>query len=146
MQRRISTAPDTTSPLRVTKCRIGRGVFADRTWSTGQLIVEVTGTIVPAEEVAEDHFEIDEALVLVPDSPCRYLNHSCAPNAELYHTQSRRRTRLWLHALRRIRPGEEITIDYGCAADDPMRCRCGAPGCRGWIVAVEELPRLGIRL
>jgi SET domain-containing protein len=84
--------------------------------------------------------------VLVPDSPCRYLNHSCAPNAELYRSQSGRRTRLWLHARRRIRPGEEITIDYGCEADDPLRCRCGAPRCRGWIVAATELPRMTARL
>jgi uncharacterized protein len=131
-----------TPSLRVARCRIGQGVFATKSWTTGQLIIEVTGTILRAEETSEDHFEIDDELVLVPDRPCRFLNHSCAPNAELYHSQSSKRSRLWLHALRRIRPGEEITIDYGCAAEDPMPCRCGAPRCRGWIVAVEELPRL----
>jgi uncharacterized protein len=145
MQRPSARAQETTSPLRVAKCRIGRGVFAERAWTTGDLIIEVTGTIVPAHETAEDHFDLDHGLVLVPDRPARFLNHSCTPNAELYRSQSRRRTRLWLHALRTIRPGEEITIDYGCAADDPIPCRCGSPTCRGWIVAAEELPRLAAR-
>ena len=98
-----------------------------------------------ADATDEDHFEIDHDLVLVPDAPCRYLNHACEPNAELFQSQSRRRTRLWLYAAKRIEPGEQITIDYGCAADDPMPCLCGSTRCRGWIVAEEELPRLGAR-
>jgi SET domain-containing protein len=142
MQRRSSADQTTASSLLVKRCRLGRGVFAARDWTAGQLITEVTGAIVQGDETGEDHFEIDHELVLVPHAPCRYLNHSCAPNAELYRSQSRRRTRLWLYAARRIRPGDEITIDYGCAADDPMPCQCGMRRCRGWIVAAEELPRL----
>lgn len=114
-------------------------MFATRSWTTGQLITEVTGSIVPADGISEDHFDLEGGLVLVPEAPGRYLNHSCAPNAELWQSQTGKRTRLWLHARQPIEPGDEITIDYGCAADDPMPCRCGTPRCRGWIVAAEEL-------
>ena len=59
---------------------------------------------------------------------------------ELIRVARRRAPRLPIFAL-----GEQITIDYGCAADDPMPCLCGSTRCRGWIVAEEELPRLGAR-
>ena len=53
--------------------------------------------------------------------PLRYLNHSCQPNAVLSDFS--------LVALRPIRPGQEITIDYGpeaclCRADQPQRDHC----------------------
>ena len=43
------------------------------------------------------------------DNIGRYANHSCRPNAELVLI----RGKVWLKAIRRILPGEEITYDYG---------------------------------
>jgi hypothetical protein len=40
----------------------------------------------------------------------RWANHSCKPNAATEITQ---RKRVWLYAIKRIRPGEEIVYDYG---------------------------------
>jgi SET domain-containing protein len=59
-----------------------------------------------------------------------YINHSCMPNAftrTLYG-------HLLFFALRDIRPGEEITIDYEATLhSDKKKCKCGAASCRGTI-------------
>mgnify|MGYP003449550053 FL=1 len=60
----------------------------------------------------------------------RYINHSCAPNTFTRLTCDRAE----FYALRRIRAGEELTVDYGLSHHDgQLACRCGAPGCCGWI-------------
>jgi hypothetical protein len=47
--------------------------------------------------------------------------------------------RVWIVALRDIRPGEEITFNYGYDLVDYEEhpCRCGAPECAGYIVAED---------
>jgi len=45
---------------------------------------------------------------------------------------------IWVEALRDIMPNEELTIDYAWPADRAMRCLCGQPQCRGWIVDPAE--------
>ncbi|MDQ1303041.1 MAG: uncharacterized protein QG595_1024 [Pseudomonadota bacterium] len=60
----------------------------------------------------------------------RYINHSCEPNTFTRLTQARAE----FYALRRIRVGEELTVDYGESHHEgKLRCRCGAKRCRGWI-------------
>ena len=60
--------------------------------------------------------------------PIRFTNHSCQANARLCIRQGR----VEFYALRDIAPGEEVTVDYGESHHDgQLRCRCGAPGCRG---------------
>ena len=46
---------------------------------------------------------------------------------------------IWVEAVRDIMPGEELTIDYAWPADRAMKCLCGTPSCRGWIVDPVEL-------
>lgn len=78
---------------------------------------------------------VDKLVDPVPDSPLRFLNHSCNPNT----------TRLgeftaW--SLRDIKPGEEITMDYSLLDVNPkwhMKCKCGSPNCRGEIRSVQFL-------
>ena len=55
-----------------------------------------------------------------------YINHSCAPNAYMRVVPG---DRVAFFALRDIRPGEEITINYR-DPDHPEVCHCGADGCR----------------
>lgn len=58
------------------------------------------------------------------------LAHSCEPNAVLDMERQN------LHALRPIRPGDLLTIDYDATEDElfaPFACRCGAASCRGVI-------------
>ena len=59
-----------------------------------------------------------------------YINHSCEPNAYMKTL----RGHVLFFALRDIRPGEEITIDYeNTLHSDRKRCTCGALSCRGTI-------------
>jgi len=46
---------------------------------------------------------------------------------------------LWLEAVRDIKPGEQLTIDYAWTEDRAIPCLCGSPNCRGWIIAPELL-------
>jgi hypothetical protein len=80
----------------------------------------------------------------VPWNTARLINHSCSPNCEAW-IEGRR---IFIHALRDIRPGEELTFDYGfevdCYQDHP--CRCGMPECVGYIVSRSQWPELQQRL
>jgi SET domain-containing protein len=59
-----------------------------------------------------------------------YINHSCEPNAYMKILYGH----ILFIALRDIKPGEEITIDYESTLhSDRKRCSCGAPSCRGTI-------------
>ena len=72
----------------------------------------------------------------VPWNPARRINHSCRPNCE----SQQGRGRIWIVARRDIAPDEELTYDYGFPysewRDHP--CRCGAPGCVGYIVDTRQ--------
>lgn len=67
------------------------------------------------------------------------INHSCDPNAGLRFT----REGIFLHALRDIEPGEEITWDYSTTMFESgwhMACLCRSANCRGEIGDFAELP------
>jgi D-ala D-ala ligase C-terminus/SET domain len=71
-----------------------------------------------------------QVAVLWSDDPAEWApqNHSCQPNAAF--------TGLNMVALRDIRPGEELTLDYGTLCDEtmmPFQCTCGSPTCRGEV-------------
>ena len=68
-------------------------------------------------------------------NPARFLNHSCAPNCEAELEDGC----IWIVAAREIPAGEEVTFNYGYDLVDYREypCRCGAPGCVGYIVAAE---------
>jgi SET domain-containing protein len=87
------------------------------------------------------NFDIDGN---VPWNTARLINHSCAPNCEAW-IEGRK---IFIHSLRDIEPGEELTFDYGfdvdCYEDHP--CRCGQPACVGHIVSRDQWPELEVRL
>ena len=63
-----------------------------------------------------------------------YINHSCTPNAFMKILYGH----ILFIALRDIKAGEEITIDYESTLhSDTKRCACGAPLCRGTINKVD---------
>src|SRR5262249_58712965 len=59
----------------------------------------------------------------------RYVNHSCRPNAEAIE---RRGPKIVYIARRRIKPEEEITVDYGKDYFSAFigKSRCACPKCR----------------
>ena len=56
-----------------------------------------------------------------------FINHSCVPNCYSRIT----RGHMLFFALREIRAGEEITLDYTPSQHPGRRCTCGAANCRG---------------
>jgi len=139
--------------VRVGPTRLGKGVFARRRYPAEAVIGEIEGRIIDDPHYGSDYcMNIDDGRVLEPAAPFRYVNHSCEPNCEfdffdLRDTgQTEPERRVFLIALREIKPGEELTIDYNWSAAAAIPCRCHAPSCRGWIVNPDELDALRARL
>lgn len=66
----------------------------------------------------------------VQPNELRYVNHSCQPN--VYMRCIANRVEFW--SLRHIKKGEELTCNYGPTHHDgQLRCKCGAPGCQGYL-------------
>jgi uncharacterized protein len=119
----------------------GQGAFADEAIAARLKIGEIRGESVSVSE-ARIRATRQERIMIVEVSkrkaidfsqsadPMRYTNHSCKPNARLCIRQGR----VEFYALRDIAPGEEITVDYGeTHHEGQLKCRCGAPGCVGWL-------------
>jgi hypothetical protein len=74
----------------------------------------------------------------------RWINHSCNPNCEIRE----RRRRIFIHALRNIRTGEELSYDYRLEIDDDVPrtkeiedeapCYCGSKNCRGTLLEKQS--------
>jgi uncharacterized protein len=59
-----------------------------------------------------------------------FINHCCDPNL----FPKKVRGRMAFFSKRRIRKGQELTIDYSFGpSPKPVACRCGARKCRGTI-------------
>jgi hypothetical protein len=125
-----------TSPL-------GKAVFASRKFRSGQKVGTLQGRIFQDEGYGSSYcIDFGQNWSFEPDPPFRFLNHSCQPSCELIIWEADdhpKRSRLCLYAVRSIEAGEELTIDYGWSSDAAIPCRCGAPNCRGWIVARDQL-------
>jgi len=96
----------------------GTGLFAAASFKTDTAIGHITGTIQPPGYRSEYCMGFRDG-ALEPDVPYRYLNHSCDPNCELIEWEILNEEtgesvfELWLHTVRPVRRGEELTIDYG---------------------------------
>lgn len=135
----------------------GLGAFATRPIRRGTRIIEYTGDRISHEEADRRYddaamgrhhtflFTIDKSTVIdaaVGGNEARFINHSCAPNCEAIDD----RKRIYIEAIRDIEPGEELTYDYAYERDGTEDeeweqlyvCKCGAPTCRGTILAPLE--------
>jgi hypothetical protein len=132
-----------TAAVRIGLTPLGRGVFARRRFRPQQVVGIIHGRVIDDPGYASDYcMDLGDGLGLEPAAPFRYMNHCCQPNCEIFWWEAEApepRDRLWLQALTRIEPGDELTIDYAWSADAAIPCKCGAAGCRGWIVAEAEL-------
>lgn len=140
----------------------GKGAFAIKTIRKGTRLIEYVGeSITPAAsdrryddaKVKKDHhtflFSVDSRKVIdatFGGNESRFINHSCDPNCEAIIEDRR----VYIEAMRTIRPGEELAYDYNyertpktTKADEKLyACRCGAPDCRGTILSAKvTLPR-----
>ena len=150
-------------PFALRRSRIqGRGAFATRLIRKGQRIVEYKGEHISNEEADRRYdearmrrhhtflFVLDRKTVIdgaTKGNEAAYINHSCDPNCEAV-TEGKQ---IFIYALKTIRPGEELAYDYsyprsGDEEEDEERerfypCRCGAPTCRGTILAPKRRKR-----
>lgn len=71
-----------------------------------------------------------------PDKPYKFINHSCNPNVGI-------KGKVTVVALKKIKEGDEITIDYSTIEGDTrwqMKCLCGEKNCRKIIRSMQFLP------
>jgi len=128
--------------LSVKSTSAGKGLFARKVYRKRQVIGQMAGKVITGDDYDPDYVvDLGDYGVLDPKAPFRYLNHSCEPNCELLEWESTGdgSPQIWVHALRTVRPSEQLTIDYGWPADSAIPCLCGAPSCRGWVVDLSEL-------
>lgn len=116
--------------LLVKRSKTGLGLYTEEEIPKGACVIEYTGRPISAEEEEKSRsrylFEIS-ARKTIDGAPrwntARYINHSCRPNCEpnIY------KGRVYIHARRRIKPGEELNYDYGKAYFNQYLkevCRC----------------------
>jgi hypothetical protein len=120
----------------------GKGLFARTLFRKRQAIGHMQGTLILGDDYDPDYVvDMGKHGVLDPKAPFRYLNHSCEPNCQLLEWESTKKAapQIWVHAIKTVRPSDQLTIDYGWPADSAIPCLCGAPSCRGWVVDASEL-------
>ena len=142
----------------------GSGVYATQKIGKEERIIEYIGELIDKDESekrahaqhAKSVDSGDAAVYIftlskkwdidgnVPWNTARLINHSCDPNCEAWIIGRR----IFIYSLREIKAGEELTFDYGfdvdCYEDHP--CRCGRPGCIGYIVSRSQWDQLRERL
>lgn len=125
----------------------GLGLFTVEKIKKGALLGRVTGEIFDDPDYQSDYcIDLGQDHSLEPAEPFRFLNHSCEPNCVLVLEESSSgrpaKSRVFVETLRKIQPGEQLTIDYGWPADGAIPCGCGTASCRGWIVDIEEADQI----
>ena len=110
---------------------LGQGLFANAKIRKGDFVLEYTGKRIPtpaADRMKSRYlFEIDERWTVDGSSranTARYINHSCDPNTSAEILAGR----IMIFAVRAIKKGEELTIDYDKEYFDefirPAGCKC----------------------
>jgi len=138
----------------------GKGVFALQPIARGERVITYEGELITWDEAQRRHphdpeqpdhtffFHIDDEHVIdgnVNGNAARWINHSCAPNCIADDSDGRVR----VLALRDIAAGEELFYDYGLISDERYTaklkrryaCWCGAPDCRGTMLAPKRPKR-----
>ena len=119
----------------------GQGAFAAEPIPARRKIGEIRGESISVREARRRARGVERIMIVevsekraidasCSNDPLRFTNHSCRPNASLRIRQGR----VEFYAMRDLAPGEEITVNYGeTHHEGKLRCRCGAPGCIGFL-------------
>jgi SET domain-containing protein len=121
----------------------GLGVFAGEDIKTGEVIQPIRGKMkfyaVKTKKDSQaypDWIGVGKNQWIDPEKPFKFINHSCSPNAGV-------KGKVQMTAIKDIKEGEEITLDYSIIEGDPMwemPCNCGAPNCRKIIRSIQFIP------
>jgi SET domain-containing protein len=119
----------------------GQGAFAAEAIPMRRKIGEIRGESISIAEANRRAKKLERIMIVEvseyravdasgSSDPLRFTNHSCQPNAVLRIRQGR----IEFYALRDLRPGEEITANYGETHHaGTLKCRCGMPRCIGML-------------
>ena len=142
----------------------GNGMFAVEALKKGERLIEYKGKRRTHEEVdADDTGDVDSGhtfLFTLNDeyvidanhkgNKARWINHSCDPNCEAvieeHDGKNRKKDKVFIEAIRAIKPGEELTYNYGITLDEPhtarlkkiWACRCGSKKCTGTMLQPKK--------
>ena len=122
-----------TQRFKVFRSAIGLGLKSLESAKKGDQLLEYLGEIISNDEADEranrylfrldDDYTIDGSM---RSNLARYINHSCGPNAQAVHHVADQR--IMIEAIKKIRAGDEITIDYGKEYFEqyiePIGCKC----------------------
>jgi SET domain-containing protein len=131
----------------------GHGAFAAQDFHEGQRLGIYEGRRYTASQAGRRDWDsrltyvfglTDGTVIDASDggNASRHINHSCAPNCVAYEERGPRgKLVVAFYALRDIRAGEELFLDYSLEVDESedrstFGCACGAPGCRGTMLAL----------
>ena len=138
----------------------GNGVFALEALAKGERVIEYKGLRRTHAEVDADDagdvesghtflFTLNDDYVIDANykgNDARWINHSCAPNCEAVIAEAegddRTADKVFIEAIRDIKPGEELTYNYGITLAERhtprlkkiWECRCGAKNCTGTML------------
>lgn len=132
----------------------GRGVYATKAIAKGTRIIEYTGKQIsweaanrakprdPANPHHTFYFSLENERDVIDagtgGNESRWINHSCEPNCEVNEEKGR----IFIYALRNLRPGEELFYDYALQLDErrtrklekEFACHCNSATCRGTML------------
>ena len=140
----------------------GLGVYATAPIRKGARIIEYTGRHLPWDEAMElpahnpenpyhtFFFSLENGDVIDAGdggNESRWINHSCTPNCETNEEGDR----IFVYALRSLRPGEELFYDYRIIPaerrtkklEKEFACFCGTRKCRGTMLEPKARRRRG---
>ena len=145
----------------------GNGVFATEAIAKGERVVRYKGEVRSHAEVDADYaghdetghtflFSLNDEFVIDANrdgNVARWINHSCAPNCEAIQEENakgkKHKDKVYIHALRDIAAGEELSYNYGIVLDEPYtpalkklwECRCGSAKCTGTMLQPKDEPK-----
>jgi SET domain-containing protein len=138
----------------------GNGVFAVVPLAKGEEVIQYKGKLLTNDEADELYgdggetghtflFTLNDDYIIDANQDgngARWINHSCEPNCRAVVEESPRgnprQDKVKIETLRRIKPGEELTYDYGIVLEVPhtarlkklWKCLCGSPKCTGTLL------------
>ena len=137
----------------------GNGMFAVAAVTKGERLIEYKGRRRTHEDVdAGDSGDADSGhtfLFTLNDdwvidanfegNDARWINHGCVPNCEAVLEEDEddgSKSRVFIEAIRAIKPGQELTYDYGITLAERhtprlkkiWACRCGSKKCTGTML------------
>lgn len=116
----------------------GKGVYAQKQLEKGEEGFIFSEEIIPWAKVTHRGIQLGKNKWLEPpkESFGFYLNHSCSPSCGFQLPNK-------IVALREIKDGEEITIDYSTVIHTTkweMDCLCQSPKCRKVVKSFPNMP------